>query len=195
MKDPIAFFSAEWLAHTFDMDVVVLVRHPAALAGSMKRLGWTWDFGAFLTQPCLLDDYLPGFRDEIRRFGRRPGDLIDQAVLLWRLCYAVVRRWQRRHPGWVFRRHEDLSRRPVEAFADLLPRLGLSVSGRMLRTVAEHSSARNPLEAARGVAHQLRLNSRANVRSWKHRLTGREVLRVRRGTADVAPHFYGDADW
>jgi hypothetical protein len=43
MKDPIAFFSAEWLARTFGMDVVVLVRHPAALAGSLKRLDWHVD--------------------------------------------------------------------------------------------------------------------------------------------------------
>lgn len=29
-KDPIAVFSAPWLADTFDMDVVVTIRHPAA---------------------------------------------------------------------------------------------------------------------------------------------------------------------
>jgi hypothetical protein len=31
MKDPIALFSTEWLATTFDMHVIVLIRHMAAL--------------------------------------------------------------------------------------------------------------------------------------------------------------------
>jgi hypothetical protein len=69
------------------------------------------------------------------------------------------------------------------------------VNHRTLRTVAQHSSRDNPPEAAAGVAHQLRLDSRANVWSWKGRLSPREVDRVRRGTADVAPAFYTDEDW
>jgi hypothetical protein len=35
VKDPIALLSAEWLAETFGMDVVVLIRHPAAFAASL----------------------------------------------------------------------------------------------------------------------------------------------------------------
>ena len=44
VKDPIAIFSAEWLASKFSMDVVVLIRHPAAVAGSLKRRNWTFPF-------------------------------------------------------------------------------------------------------------------------------------------------------
>src|SRR5262249_14420834 len=44
MKDPIALLSAEWLVETFDMDAVVLIRHPAAFAASLKRLGWKHSF-------------------------------------------------------------------------------------------------------------------------------------------------------
>ena len=31
MKDPVAVFSAPWLARHFDMNVVVMIRHPGAL--------------------------------------------------------------------------------------------------------------------------------------------------------------------
>ena len=40
VKDPIALLSAEWLAERFDMDVIVTIRHPAAFAASVLRLGW-----------------------------------------------------------------------------------------------------------------------------------------------------------
>ena len=36
MKDPLAFFSAEWLMQNFGMTVVVLIRHPAAFVASLK---------------------------------------------------------------------------------------------------------------------------------------------------------------
>ena len=48
MKDPIALLSAEWLADSFGMDVVVLIRHPAAFAASLKRLGWKHSFATFI---------------------------------------------------------------------------------------------------------------------------------------------------
>ena len=54
IKDPIAVFSAEWLASAFDMGVVVMIRHPAAFASSLKRLGWQFDFNDLLQQPLLL---------------------------------------------------------------------------------------------------------------------------------------------
>src|SRR5439155_664004 len=38
LKDPIAAFSASWLARTFGMATVVVVRHPGAFASSLKRL-------------------------------------------------------------------------------------------------------------------------------------------------------------
>lgn len=39
VKDPFALFSAEWFADNFDAEVIVIVRHPAAVVSSIKRLG------------------------------------------------------------------------------------------------------------------------------------------------------------
>jgi hypothetical protein len=195
LKDPIAFFSAEWLYERMGTDVIVLIRHPAAFASSLNRLGWPFDFKDFLVQPELMDDCLYAFRDEIERFARRPHAIVDQAVLLWRIFHSVVRYYQREHPQWNFVRHEDLSRRPVLEFTRLFRRLGLRMTPRTRRTIEAHSAARNPREADAGVVHQLRRNSSANVWSWKRRLTPGEIARVRRGTEDVAGYFYADDEW
>ena len=54
IKDPIAVFSAEWLAQRFNMDVVVLIRHPAAFAGSLKKVKWSHPFEHFIEQQLLM---------------------------------------------------------------------------------------------------------------------------------------------
>jgi hypothetical protein len=195
VKDPIAFFSAEWLQRTFGMDVVVMVRHPAAFASSLRRLDSCFDFNELLAQPELVRDHLDEFRGEIRLLGQsRPG-LIDQAILLWRMMYSVARRYQRRHPDWIFLRHEDVSSRPRPEFAALFARLGLDLTASAAQAIAGTSSANNPREARQGHAHDLWRDSRANVWSWVWRLTSDEIEYIRRETADVAASFYTDADW
>jgi hypothetical protein len=54
VKDPIAIMSAEWIARRFNAQAVVMIRHPAAFASSIKRLQCgdsTSGIGA--TSPCF----------------------------------------------------------------------------------------------------------------------------------------------
>ena len=193
LKDPIAVFSSEWLASRFGASVVVLIRHPAAFASSLVRLGWTHDFGSFLAQPLLMRDHLSPYEDEIRQFAEREEDSLDQAILLWRLVYATVDTFRERQPGWTFVRHEDLSRDPEPGYATLFRTLEVPLDDRIRRTIAEHSSDANPAELRH--SHDVRLDSRASISSWRTRLTAEQIERVRAGVADVSPRFYGDEDW
>jgi hypothetical protein len=195
LKDPMALFSAEWLAKHFAADVLVLIRHPAAFVSSLKRLDWHFGLDEFLRQPALLDGYLQPFVREIRRHAANPPDLIDQAILMWRIFHHVIRQYQQTHPEWIFERHEDLALQPVEGFRAIYDRLGLTWGEKVRRTIEEHSSSENPSEAAEKVVHQLKRDSKASIWNWMHRLSPDEVLRVRRGTEDVAGYFYGEADW
>ena len=122
VKDPLAVFSSEWLASTFDMDVVAVIRHPAAVVNSYLELGWTHDFSQFLAQTELMEEHLHPFAPLIEQFTRSEQEPIDQAALLWKLIYHKVLDYQRRHgraAGWTFIRHEELSRAPTETFARL----------------------------------------------------------------------------
>src|SRR5579863_725251 len=40
LKDPLALFAAEWIAARFDVQVVVLIRHPAAFVNSLMKAKW-----------------------------------------------------------------------------------------------------------------------------------------------------------
>jgi hypothetical protein len=195
LKDPFTLFATEWLARTYSAQVIVLIRHPAAFAASLKRLGWSFDFSHFLRQQHLLHDRLLPFRADVERHAQQRIDIVDDAILLWRMVYHEVRRLRAAHPDFLFLRHEDLSRAPLTQFRLLFRWLGLPFEHQVRQTIEASTSAQNPRAEVDGEAHRIYLNSRANIWSWCQRLEPEEIERIRRGTEDVAPWFYADADW
>jgi hypothetical protein len=195
VKDPMAFFAAPWMADRFDMDVVVLLRHPAAFASSLKRMDWQYPFSHFLEQPLLLRDYLQPFEAEIRAYAAAPPDIIDQANLLWRIIHQTASTFREQHPDWVFVRHEDLSRNPLTSFHALYDDLNLDFAPAIEETLRTFTGGHNPQEAPKDVIHQLKRDSKANIWSWKQRLTEAEIARVRANVAEVSAAFYGEEDW
>ena len=194
LKDPFALFSVPWFAERLHCQVIVVVRHPVAFASSLKRLDWSFDFGDLLAQPVLMDRLLSSFRGEMELIQRRPGDVISQASLLWRVIYSTVARYRATNPQISVVRHEDLSVDPVLGFRRLYAALGLSFTARAQRAVVRSSMENNPTELAPRNPHGLRLNSRANLQNWKHRLTREEIERVLEATHDIVPLFYSDLE-
>jgi hypothetical protein len=196
LKDPMALFSAEWLAGRFDADIVIMIRHPAAFVSSIKRMNWPpHDFSQFLKQPLLMRDLLHPFEAEIKDFVAYEHDVIDRGILLWKMFYCVVDGYRREHDDYIFVRHEDLSLRPVEEFRKLFDRLNVEFTQRIERLIIEYSKPSNPTEAPAGVLHQLKRNSVANTKNWKNRLSKAEIERIREGVQTVSRLFYGDEDW
>ena len=72
IKDPNAIFCAEWLAKAFDMNVVIVVRHPGAVASSLKQLGWLQYISDLLRQTSLVQDHLGPFRKELEFYSSGP---------------------------------------------------------------------------------------------------------------------------
>jgi hypothetical protein len=195
LKDPIALFSAEWLADRFEARPVVMIRHPAAFAGSLKRLNWRFDFMNWAGQPLLLRDHLGPYRERILDQASRPGDIIDQAILLWNGIHHVIERYRELHPVWEFVRFEDLAASPLEGFETLSRYLGTPWDERSRARVARFSSTRNVKEVPAWQHRRVKRDSRAARTSWVRRLTEEERDRVRAGTADVAGRFYDETDW
>ena len=192
MKDPIALLSAEWLAQRFDMDVVVLIRHPAAFASSLKRLGWRHSFANFLDDGRVPEVIEP-YEEEIRAQAREPGDLLSQAALLWRLLYNAVASFRERHEDWVFLRHEDVSLEPSGSFERLYERLGLELTETARAEIERASASGNP--SALATPHAVELDSAASLGRWRDELTPQEIETLRERTRDVWPRFYSDRDW
>lgn len=194
LKDPIALFSAEWLASKFKMIVVVSIRHPAAFASSLKRLNWTHPFSHFLDQPLLMRDHLFPFESEISDFVAKKRDIIDQAILLWKLIHYMIIKYKKNNPDWIFLRHEDFSRDPVHSFKNLFKDLNLEFTEHVHRLISKYSDSSNPSEALEG-CQSIKRDSKSNIFNWKKRLTHSEIKRVRTKLEDISGVFYSDEDW
>jgi hypothetical protein len=195
VKDPMALFSAEWIAETFDAQVVVIVRHPAAFASSIKLDGWAHPFSHFLDQPALMEDHLSRFRQEIDAFAREEHDILDQAALLWRLIHSTIADYRVQHPEWLVVRHEDLSRDPIQGFGAVFEALDLSYTEDVKDAIRRSTSRSNPADREVNGRQFLTRDSRTNIDNWRRRLTPTEIERVRARVADVSPLFYGDDEW
>jgi len=195
VKDPLAVFSAEWLARRFDMRVIVMIRHPAAFACSIRRANWRHDFSSFLQQPLLLRDHLSPYEEEIRAFVKEERDILYQAAFLWKLIYSVAHKYRQAHPEWIFLRYEDMASDPLGQFASVFQKLDLDFSPHVQRIIKDYSNPANPSMPRRGSVRFGKRNSKALVQHWKTELTGAEILRLRRGVGDIADGFYLDSDW
>ena len=190
VKDPLAVFSSEWLAERFNMDVVILIRHPAAFVGSLKVADWPFSFSHILNQPLLIDKHLSKFEVEIKEFAENDHDLIDQAILLWNLVYSMVLNFKNKYgDDWIFVRHEDLSRAPLEEYRKIYDKLGISFSDH-----AEHRISRYSYADSKNQDRSTR-DSKSNIWNWTTRLTEDEISRIREKTHQVAKNFYQEEDW
>lgn len=195
IKDPIAFMSAGWLGRRFDINVVVMIRHPAAFVSSMKRLGWGFDPSRWaLSQELLLRDYLSPLEDELKLLRDSKPDLVDQAALLWKVIYSVVLKYKKEYPDWIYLRHEDVSRDPLCRFEELFRMLGLEFTDDVRERIIEYSNESNPSHSS-GVDKLIKLNSKNAISHWKKILSAREVTRIRETVGDVSGFFYSDGDW
>jgi len=189
VKDPISILSAEWLYQTFGMDMLVLIRHPAAFAGSIKKAGWRTGMKNFLRQPLLMEYHLAEFYDEIQRHNNKEQDFVEEAILLWNIIHSFILKYQKRYKdSWLFLRHEDISKKPVEYYEKIYSHLGLDFTDKIKNKVHQFSTVSKN-------NNKLQRDSKANIYSWKNRLTEEEIFRIRKKTFEISSHFYTETDW
>jgi Sulfotransferase family len=196
VKDPIAVLSAEWLQRTFGMDVVMLIRHPAAFALSVKRRNARHPFSHFVEQRHLIEGPLARHAEQLRAFAARESDITDQAGFLWRVLVDAILGFRRRHPDWLFVRYEDLTRDPGAGFRTICEHIDLPFAGNVRRAIEATTTSKNPTDATSARRHShFRRDITAIVDRWKRELSRDEIDRVRTWTEPMASTFYTDEDW
>jgi hypothetical protein len=192
IKDPIAALSSDWIAKNFDLEVIVLVRHPAAFAASLKRLGWWHPLEHFLKQTTLMQKHLQPYRAEI---ASKPQDIVEQAAIIWKCLYSVLLTYLDSHPNWLVSKHEVLSSNPVAELRALYETLGLQWSATVEENVLRYTRCGNSVDAPKGTVHHLRRDSVANIARWKETLTAEEIARVYELTRPICSSYYQNEDW
>ena len=194
MKDPLALFSAEWLVHHFGMMPVMMIRHPAAFAYSLKRKQWGLPYEDFLAQPALIDRFFKEEKALIVQYRQEKRPILEQAALLWRLLYKVVRYYRESYPSWYFLTHEQLSLAPMAQIQRLFDHLGLEMTPRVTAFIAQTTDASNPGQT-QSDEELLRRDAKSNATYWQRKMSPSEIARVAEITRPVWPDFYTQASW
>ncbi len=178
-----AQLAVEWLAAEFDIEVVLLLRHPANVLASWMELNLKDARNSTLEiRPEIRSRYLepwgvplPG-PDPIERMSWRIGLLI-----------AAIEDASARHPGWHLRSHEQLCADPAGEFQRLYADLGLEW-GTPTEAFLEAHNAPGAGFAVKRVAAEL-------SDSWQRRLTDDQVATLRRVLQGFPIATWGDRDF
>jgi hypothetical protein len=197
LKDPLAIFSADWLASRFGARVVVIIRHPASFVASMRAAGFVMHFSVLANQPRLIEERLAPFAAAIAAAARRPSDSVEANTLLWNVLHHHIGRLRQEHPDWIFVRHEDLSNDPAGGFAELFARLGLDFTDAVRAGLDQFTTDQGTLGRLSLFGNKRRTmrNSQDSTTYFRKRLSLEEIDRVRRDAAPLWQEFYADADW
>jgi hypothetical protein len=122
VKSVHAPLAVEWLAEQFDIDVLVILRHPGNVLASWLNLSLNERFVNLLE--------IPGVRSLLERWKVDPPgpDPVEQMIFQIGVLTTGLEEAAGRHPEWRVRTHEDLCRNPDREFRALFDEFGLSWS-------------------------------------------------------------------
>ena len=178
-----AQLSAEWLADAFDVEVLMVLRHPANVLASWLEVNLKDARNSTLeNRPEIRARYLepwgvplPG-PDPIERISWRIGLLV-----------AALEDARSRHPEWHVRSHEQLCTDPVAEFQKLYAEMGLEWGDSSAQYLDEHNTPGSGFVVNR-VASEL-------SDAWRHRLDDDQLATLRRVLAWFPITTWNDRDF
>ncbi|MEM8629761.1 MAG: sulfotransferase [Pseudomonadota bacterium] len=181
IKDPIAFYSSEWIADTYDAQVVILIRHPCGVVGSYLSLGWDSELPEMIKHPVA-----EGYSSLCKEIAHRRADQPDQLgdlILQWKLFTAATLELSERRSDWIFVLHDELCLQPEDHFRALFKQLDLAFTPEIAEKIKVETS--NAAEPKSSVQHQHNRDSRALVDAWQEKLPQEDANRILVDTADL----------
>lgn len=125
-----------WIKFHFpEIPIILLLRHPCAVANSKIKLGWDTHLDEFLIQDELMDDFLAPFKKELEN----ADTLFEKHVLLW--CvenYIPLKQFNRGEILVVF--YEQLCVNPEKEIERILQFIGKNFSPEILDKVFKPSA-------------------------------------------------------
>ena len=204
LDDPYASLASEWIADEFDGEVVVLVRHPAAMVASYRKLGYRAHLRHFLDQPLLMRDWLEPWRAEMESLVETD-DRVAQVATFWRALHHVLAEMAERSPRLHVVRYEDLCLDPEGGYERLFAAVGVDFNEAARAEVVRGTTGSSKTKShtwqlsRRGFLSRTAfrpMDSKAQARAWRKTVTPEETARIREITAPVAGRFYpSDTDW
>jgi len=166
IKSVRAHLLLNWLHAQYpEVPIILLLRHPCAVADSWQRKGWTVEFGELLEQTELMAGLLAPFREQIET----TQDPFDRAVLRWCITnYVPVKQFRKGDIHLAF--YENFCETPEAEIRRMFDFLGKGFDSRVLRMVRRPSLLSKKDSAI--------ITGASLVDSWRERVTPEQTQRA-----------------
>lgn len=175
-----------WLLTRFTPRVIFLVRHPAAVALSFRKLGWTqvsYHEGNLHSQPASQDVLSrDDGTDFWERLGAFQGRVLKETMEVLRgySDYRVVL-------------YENLCVAPSKTFCDLFEFAGLRWNTKIEKLI-EIKSKQNPV-SKNGSPFTTTRDSQSMINAWKHQISAKNLHQLQEAYLSYNVHLYPPEDW
>jgi hypothetical protein len=187
IKDPTCPLTVEYLYRAFNVQPVIIVRHPASLAASLKRVQWWPQLHDFTRRRQIIADH---FSEEPEFFQRVWESPLMESMAHWRATYKVLLSQAEAFNDWIFLTHEEISQNPVHCFRWLYDKLNLNWSRFSNYAIERLTSSRNSAEATNNQAMVLSRDSRTIFEHRLQSLSEQERGDIYDIVKDVSDVFY-----
>lgn len=167
----------DWIASNFDVDTVVLTRHPISQALSVKNLGWFTTGKGLLRNEQYVAHWLDKDLVEYCWDVYASASELEWRVLDWALENLPLVSLVQKHPNWLYVSYERLIAEPQHTLELLCDKLQLPECERMLARL------RQPSRSTRRESTQQRKTAIASgdqmllLNSWRKDVSPADVAR------------------
>ena len=174
VKEVAAFLSVEWVAHLWRPQIVLIVRHPAAYAASVRNLRQEAEeierFRLLRDNPVLQERFLGNLDPKLAPI-REP---LEASVASWAIRNVVVFETRKRYPEWRVVGYEAVAEDPLGQFKRLYEDLGLLWDASAREAIQRRSTTESAGQFATSRV------SKKHIDAWRSRLSDDEILRIRK---------------
>jgi Sulfotransferase family len=167
VKSVHAPLALEWLADEFDIDVLVLLRHPGNVLSSWLGLNLNEQFVRLEDNPAVRTRFLNSWG-----VAAPDPDPLERMIFSIGVLSTALEKAASRNPSWLIRTHEQLCSDPGQEFKKLYADLGLTWSEAVEEFLVGNDRPGEGFRTQR-VAAELPDN-------WKRRLTSHQIAVMQR---------------
>ena len=171
IKDPTAAFILEWFAENYEIDTLIVIRHPAGFVSSILKLGWDFDLNCFLQQDRLMNDWLNPYRNLIEAHNYNGIDAAKGAVIWCVINFVLYQLIKRNGFNWI--RYEDVCADPINQFKKIFKILNLSWNNKIKEEIQRNTAS--DITFSKKTNTNLERNTENMSRIWIERLTSDEI--------------------
>ena len=191
IKEVAAFMSLEWIVERYHPDVLVVIRHPCAVALSNKNrnafVSEQQRIERLLENQLLVDEHLDLKTISVLKQVTTP---LEVYAASWAVKNKIFVNAMNRHPQWQVISYEQLCQSPMKTFRSIFERYQLDWNEDVRQFIAQTTTNEvvDPFAISRVTEQQ--------IDKWKTAMTKAEVAEVKNIVEPFELPFYNsESDW